>query len=435
MFLPTGEAGAACTGSSERSFWAWARRIGRVRASQFCPSGDAARTVATLFPRLAGETSTTLATPSRHARSALTFSLHKHTHTQNTIVLASTVAWAGAYAATCALSHALSRTYRSLPSPAARAGWDTRVVSTLHAVLIVALALAGGVDLITDPAHATTLLSLRASPLTTAALGVSAGYFLVDLFLVVRHPGLGGPAMAAHHCAALAALAVGGTRDEGHLWTLALMLAEATTPLVNARYFLDAVGLRSHALYILNGLALTASWFVVRVAGFAAFFWALWTHRADVAALSPLCRGLLSTVPVLFGGLNLYWFALLLRGVAKVLGGGGGKKQQRVGNRPVKAADAAPQVVVAAAVAAASQPARRSPSPPRRVSFSDSPPARTPLTRARGAAPKPSALVGGGRASPPVGGAAPHHHREVEEGGGWRWWAASLPGRLTEAWA
>jgi hypothetical protein len=85
------------------------------------------------------------------------------------------------YAATCAASH----TYRSLPTPAARAGWDSRVVSTLHAFLICGLALVGGAGLLSDPAHAGTLLSLRVSPLTTAAFGTSAGYFLVDLFLVL----------------------------------------------------------------------------------------------------------------------------------------------------------------------------------------------------------------------------------------------------------
>lgn len=341
---------------------------------------------------------------------------------------ACTAAWAGIYAATCSASHALSPSYRSLPTPAARAGWDSRIVSTLHAILIVALALLGGADLLADPAHARTLLSLRTSPLTTAAFGVSAGYFIVDLALVLKHPGLGGAPMVAHHLAALSALAVGGTRAEGHLWTLGLMLAEATTPFVNARYFLDATGLRAHPLYLANGLALTASWFVVRVIGFAAFFQQLWAHRADVAALSPLCRGLLTTVPVLFYGLNLYWFGLLVKGVAKALGGG---KARAVAAKAAEPAGAAPPPLVARATTTA---ARRSPSPPRRVSFSDAPPTRTPLTRLRASTPKPSVL----RNSPPLqpssagAGAATAHQREE---GGWRWWAASLPGRLTAAWA
>jgi len=341
-------------------------------------------------------------------------------HSAHTAV-ASTLAWAAAYAATAAASHRLFSSYRALKTPATRAGWDSRVTSTLHALLIVALAVVGGAQLLSgddsffDPG---TLLTLRATPLTRAALGMSAGYFIVDLVLVLRHPGLGGPPMVAHHCAAMLALAVGGTRDEGHLYTLALMLAEATTPFVNARYFLDVTGKRAHWSYVANGLALTLSWGLVRVLGFAAFFVHLATHWSDVQALSPACRGLLTTVPVLFSGLNLYWFGLLLKGAAKVL-------------RGRKAEGAAVATTAGAAIAAAGEDPtpiatrRRSPSPlARRVSFSDSPPVRAPLTRARAGVPKASALVGGRAGEVPGTTAA------------LRWWAASLvPSRLAKAWA
>ena len=278
------------------------------------------------------------------------------------------------------------------------------MTSTLHALLIVLLAIVGGGQLMQGQSpffQPDTLLTLRATPLTRAALGMSAGYFIVDLFLVLRHSGLGGPAMVAHHVAALSALAIGGTRDEGHLYTLGLMLAESTTPFVNARYFLDAAGMRSHWSYVANGLALTVSWGVVRVLGFAAFFVHLYQHWSDVLALSPACRFLLTTVPVLFSGLNLYWFGLLLKGAAKVLRGG----------KTVKAAADTPVVEEEATTR------RRSPSPvTRRVSFSDSPPVRAPVTRARAAVPKPSALAGG-RAGEPA------HPR---------WWAANL---VPTAWA
>ena len=342
------------------------------------------------------------------------------THT----ALASTLAWAAAYAAASALSHRLSPTYRALGTAAARAGWDSRLTSTAHALLIVALACVGGAQLLLDGGGGPggegsphyppgTLLTQRATPLTRAALGMSAGYFLTDLALILRHPGLGGGPMVAHHVAALAALAVGGGRDEGHLYTLALMLAEATTPLVNARYFLDATGRRGHWAYLVNGLALTAAWAVVRVAGFAVFFVHLATHWDQVRALSPACQALLATVPALFGGLNLWWFGLLLRGAAKVLRGG--KKGAGV-------AVAAPGAAASEEAAAAAP--RRSPSPQRRVSFSDSPPARAPLTRARAGVPKPSALVGGGRGGEAAAAAAP------------RWWAAGLvPARVAQAWA
>lgn len=353
----------------------------------------------------------------------LTLSLSPTLHTRTHPALTSTLAWAVAYVGTAAASHRLSPAYRALSTPAARAGWDSRVTSTLHALAIVALACIGGSQLLTG--HETglfaagTALTLRATPLTRAALGMSAGYFLVDLALVLRHAGLGGPPMVAHHVSALAALAIGGTRDEGHLYTLALMLAEATTPLVNARYFLDAAGLRSHWAYLANGLALTASWGLVRVLGFAAFFVHLARHWADVQALSPACRLLLTTVPVLFSGLNLYWFGLLLKGAVKVLRGGSGK------GSAVAVEVAAPADTPAPPSTTTTATRRRSPSPlPRRVSFSDSPPVRAPLTRARAGVPKPSALARGGGGGAEGGDPQP------------RWWATSLvPARVAQAWA
>jgi hypothetical protein len=49
---------------------------------------------------------------------------------------------------------------------------------------------------------------LRTSPLSTATLGFSLGYFATDLVLLVHYyPAFGGPEMALHHVAAIASVA------------------------------------------------------------------------------------------------------------------------------------------------------------------------------------------------------------------------------------
>jgi hypothetical protein len=47
------------------------------------------------------------------------------------------------------------------------------------------------------------------------------------------------PEMAAHHVAALAAVAAAAFRAHAHNYTLALLATECTTPFVNLRWMLD----------------------------------------------------------------------------------------------------------------------------------------------------------------------------------------------------
>ncbi len=47
--------------------------------------------------------------------------------------------------------------------------------------------------------------------------------------------------MGLHHVAAWMSIAVSGIHEEGHLYTLALLGTECTTPFINARWMLDAV--------------------------------------------------------------------------------------------------------------------------------------------------------------------------------------------------
>lgn len=163
---------------------------------------------------------------------------------------------------------------------------------------------------------------LRSDAVSTATLGFSAGYFAMDLImLVLYYPSFGTTALGVHHVAALLSVAASALTGQGQAYTLLLLGTELTTPLVNARWFLDKAGLKDHPLYLINGLAMATSWLAVRVIFMALYFFPLmWRHRAEEAVLAPPCRVLLNTVPPTLLILNLYWFGKIVKGALALLG-------------------------------------------------------------------------------------------------------------------
>ena len=119
----------------------------------------------------------------------------------------------------------------------------------------------------------------RHTQVSSAALGLSVGYFILDIGLIVRHfpwvclnvklvvMGLpewhsaladccleadvftrrnmvdrlqmGGPEMLTHHVAAFLSVALASFTGQAHLYTLLLLSTELTTPFVNARWMYD----------------------------------------------------------------------------------------------------------------------------------------------------------------------------------------------------
>lgn len=88
--------------------------------------------------------------------------------------------------------------------------------------------------------------------------------------------------MGAHHTAALASVAVSGLGDQGHIYTLALLATELTTPFINARWWLDVTGRRNDASYKLNGVAILVCWFFGRILLFVVFFYHVYQHAAQI---------------------------------------------------------------------------------------------------------------------------------------------------------
>ena len=97
------------------------------------------------------------------------------------------------------------------------------------------------------------------------------------------------------------------------------VLIEATTPFVNQRFFFEKAGMKSSPLYVINGIAMTLLWFLLRVLLFGWIGLRLFQMRASLLTLPPLY--FYTTVLSFAVGyaLQLFWFSKIFKGALKVL--------------------------------------------------------------------------------------------------------------------
>lgn len=206
-------------------------------------------------------------------------------------------------------------TYARL-TPAERRQWDALLPSAAHAVFVASgAACILLVDHFRRPATASAGWT---SPTSTAVLAVSLGYFLADLVRAALPAG--GALMIAHHALSAATLAGALWTGWGHVHVLAILLSEATTPFINARQLLKQDGREDSRAYLVNGIAIAATWLVARVLLFAAYFWIVW-RRGDLTnpAVPAWVRQAMLVLPLLLGAMNIYWFWLILRALFRRL--------------------------------------------------------------------------------------------------------------------
>jgi len=168
--------------------------------------------------------------------------------------------------------------------------------------------------------NTSTPLLYRSSPLSTATLNFSVGYFLSDIIMFMFYFPHGTLAMNIHHVCALTSVTISGFTGLGHVYVLMVMSTEVTTPLVNARWLLEKAGLKQHKLYIINGLTMMVMWFFDRIVFLAFYFFPLlYRHKEELVLLNSLYRVLLLAIPPLLTLLNMFWFVKIVKGAMRLL--------------------------------------------------------------------------------------------------------------------
>lgn len=80
-------------------------------------------------------------------------------------------------------------------------------------------------------------------------------------------------------------------------------------------------GWRQMKRYTWNGVSLFVSWFFIRIVLFLWFFKHEWDHRHEIRDLCWSAIALVTIVPPLLFGLNVFWFTKILRGMLKLMSG------------------------------------------------------------------------------------------------------------------
>ncbi|KAK9714408.1 hypothetical protein RND81_06G091900 [Saponaria officinalis] len=202
-----------------------------------------------------------------------------------------------------------------------RIEWNNRGMSTVHALFIAAMSLyfVYWSDLYADY-RTTSAVTFRNSTLSTFTLGVSVGYFIADLAMILwLYPSLGGIEYVVHHSLSGIAVAYAMFSGEGQLYTYMVLISEVTTPEINMRWFLDTVGLkRSHA-YLINGIVIFLAWLVARILLFVYMFFHVYLHYDQVIEMHAFGYFLVFVVPSVLAAMNLMWFGKILKGLKKTL--------------------------------------------------------------------------------------------------------------------
>ncbi|MED6184720.1 hypothetical protein PIB30_050218 [Stylosanthes scabra] len=206
-------------------------------------------------------------------------------------------------------------------SAAQKIEWNNRGISTFHAFFVSFASFYFLIisDIFKDGSHGDLIVN-RSSTLTNTVLGISIGYFITDLVMILWYfPALGGLEYVLHHGLSMLSILISMITGQLQIYILMVLFSESTTPSINLRWYLDVAGLKSSKLYIVNGIALFLGWLVARIFLFMFFFCHVWTHFDEVKEMNALCYYFMFVVPSVLTLMNLYWFWKIAKGMVKTV--------------------------------------------------------------------------------------------------------------------
>ncbi|KAK4534707.1 hypothetical protein CDCA_CDCA02G0732 [Cyanidium caldarium] len=238
----------------------------------------------------------------------------------------------------------ISRTYRHDLSWPERAEWISRVVSNVNAVLMTVVSAA----LVFQEQALFTAATRRADALDHPDIYFSSqaallGYFVYDSLLVLLlFRSISSPlSTLLHHGSSAAAVLFcfqqGPSRPLAVYWAAAITVTEASTPLVNARWFLSFRH-RHSPLYTAVGLSMLLSFLLMRVLYIPYVVLRMVEHRERIlrgydvpsAFVLGMAGGAASFALL---ALNLYWTGLMIRGAVKLLRASGDAARRKQGDK------------------------------------------------------------------------------------------------------
>ncbi|KAK3025836.1 hypothetical protein RJ639_041284 [Escallonia herrerae] len=232
------------------------------------------------------------------------------------------------YELTAVFSLLFVKVYSKL-TDAKKVEWNNRGFSTFHALVVAVASLYFLlISHLFDEGPQDKLMIDRTSTASDTILGISVGYFLSDLAMILWYfPALGGMEYVLHHGLSMFSILQSLVSGQGQIYILMVLFTESTTPFVNLRWYLDVAGQKSSIFYICNGVALFLGWLVARIILFIFFFYHMFIHFdqaiiftvAKVKEVYPLGFYSMLTVPPVLALMNAFWFWKIAKGLIKTL--------------------------------------------------------------------------------------------------------------------
>lgn len=202
-------------------------------------------------------------------------------------------------------------------------GIRSRVTSTVHAVVVAALALWSFVH--DFDVWSGDFIWGSDLPIIRNTVAVSVGYLAFDTLLCIYAEDIRDVQTFIHHVVVGSAFAIGLATQLATPYHCAFLINEVSTPFVNAHFFLHTSGNKG-TIYKLNGFLMWLSFFLFRIVLNPYLLSTIWytIHTPLPAARFTLAVSQTSMCLVA-QVLNVVWFYKITRGLLKaVLGGGGG---------------------------------------------------------------------------------------------------------------
>ncbi|EFJ32113.1 hypothetical protein SELMODRAFT_86441 [Selaginella moellendorffii] len=202
-----------------------------------------------------------------------------------------------------------------------RVEWNNRAISFTHAV--VATLVAGYLFFVSDLFREEVAYGpvvFRSTIFTQFFLGVSNGYFITDMAMLLKYyPNLGEIEFVVHHAVSIISLFLAVHSGYAHIYLYTVLLSESTTPFINIRWYLAAADMKKTRAYTINGIALFVSWLIARIVLFVYLFAHMYWHYDEVIEIDTIGYYFMFFSTSVFAVMNLYWFEKIARGLIKVL--------------------------------------------------------------------------------------------------------------------
>lgn len=191
--------------------------------------------------------------------------------------------------------------------------WNNRLTSTIFSVIVSTISL---YILVVDNAIVFSPL-IYYSKLVQTNIAIVMGYTLFDMTIIIYNYKIFGDAFTLlHHSFTLFAYSYALTYSVMPYFANFRLICELSTPLVNMRWFLYAIGQKKNSLcFFINGMSMTMMFFIVRIAIIPIYWYKVYSViDSQLWAQMKHFRYIMIVTCLILDIINIFWFKKMYNG-------------------------------------------------------------------------------------------------------------------------